>query len=170
MTRRGDNAVRRPPTLVVTVEAGSWPAQDALERLAASVVEAAVAVAGLSFPVGSEVSILFTDDAAIRTLNARWRGQDRPTNVLSFPQPGGPLLGDIALAAETVRREAALAHKSLNDHIAHLIVHGFFHLLGQDHEEDEEAERMEALERAALARIAIDDPYRERASGTWATN
>ena len=170
MSRGEDPARSRPPALVVTLEAGSWPALDDLERLAAGAVDAATAAAGLSFPEGSEVSILFTDDAAIRALNARWRGKDMPTNVLSFPQPTGPLLGDIALAAETVGGEAALADKSLNDHIAHLIVHGFFHLLGQDHEKDEEAERMEALERAALARIGIDDPYRESASGTWATN
>lgn len=170
MTREGDQAKSRPPASVVILEAGMWPALEELEGLSASAVGAAAAAAGLSFPDGSEVSVLFTDDAEIRQLNARWRGMDSPTNVLSFPQPNGPLLGDIVLAAETVQNEAALAHKSLNDHIAHLIVHGFFHLLGQDHEEDEEAERMEALERAALARIGIADPYRESASGTWATN
>jgi probable rRNA maturation factor len=108
---------------------------------------------------GRELSILFTDDAHIQRLNRDFRGKDKPTNVLSFPQPAGPLLGDIILAFETVRDEAALAGKALKEHMAHLIVHGFLHLIGYDHETDEEAEEMEALERAALARIGIADPY-----------
>jgi probable rRNA maturation factor len=79
--------------------------------------------------------------------------------VLSFPQPPGPLLGDIILAFETVEREAALAGKPLRAHMRHLIVHGFLHLLGFDHEDHAEAEEMEALERAALARMGMPDPY-----------
>ena len=110
----------------------------------------------------SELSILFTDDAHIRRLNAAYRGKDKPTNVLSFPQAGGPLLGDVILASETVAKEAVLAQKPLKDHIAHLVVHGFLHLLGYDHEADEEAEAMEALERAALKRLGIEDPYAAR--------
>ena len=108
---------------------------------------------------GSELSILFTDDAAVQKLNAAWRGKDRRTNVLSFPQASGPLLGDVILAAGTVRDEAALARKPLEDHMAHLIVHGFLHLVGYDHEADAEAEAMEAVERQALARMGIADPY-----------
>ncbi|TIX40762.1 MAG: rRNA maturation RNase YbeY, partial [Mesorhizobium sp.] len=99
-------------------------------------------------------------------LNVGWRGKDKPTNVLSFPAfpfaRGGPLppmLGDIVLAAETVVREAALEHKPLENHISHLVIHGLLHLLGYDHETDAEAELMEATERAALARLAIPDPY-----------
>jgi probable rRNA maturation factor len=103
--------------------------------------------------------VVFTDDAAMRRLNARYRGKDKATNVLSFPQKSGPLLGDVILAAETVRREAALAAKPLEDHMAHLIIHGFLHLLGHDHEEDAEAEKMEQLERLALQRLGIPDPY-----------
>jgi probable rRNA maturation factor len=102
---------------------------------------------------------LFTNDAAMRKLNAEWRGKDKPTNVLSFPAARGPLLGDIALAAETVAREARLADKPLEDHIAHLIIHGFLHLLGYDHEVERQAEEMEALERSALSRMGIADPY-----------
>jgi probable rRNA maturation factor len=79
--------------------------------------------------------------------------------VLSFPQPGGPLLGDIVLAYETVANEAALAEKPLNHHIAHLVVHGLLHLLGYDHQEDAEAECMERLERVALSTIGVPDPY-----------
>ena len=112
---------------------------------------------------GSEVSILFTDDAQMRELNRDYRGVDKATNVLSFAQPGGPhpgpLLGDIILAFETVEREAALAGKPFRAHMGHLIVHGFLHLLGYDHEAESEAEEMEALERAALARMGIADPY-----------
>ena len=114
----------------------------------------------------SELSVVFSDDAHIRTLNAGWRGKDKPTNVLSFPafpvKPGEklpPMLGDIVLAAETVAREAALEGKPLDHHISHLVIHGVLHLLGHDHEDEAEAERMEALERAALARLAIPDPY-----------
>ena len=108
---------------------------------------------------GREVSILFTNDEAVRRLNAQYRGKDKPTNVLSFPQPAGPLLGDVVLAAETVRAEAALAGKPLEAHMAHLIIHGFLHLIGYDHGGEEEAEAMEAVERAALERIGIPDPY-----------
>jgi probable rRNA maturation factor len=106
-----------------------------------------------------EVSILFSDDAHVRTLNAAWRGMDRATNVLSFPQGSGPLLGDVILAFETVTHEAALAGKPLMEHMGHLIVHGFLHLLGYDHEQEAEAEEMEALERAALERMGFPDPY-----------
>jgi probable rRNA maturation factor len=106
-----------------------------------------------------ELSILFTNDEAVRRLNAHYRGKDKPTNVLSFPQPSGPLLGDVVLAAETVRAEAALAGKPLEAHMAHLIIHGFLHLLGYDHWGEEEAEAMEAVERAALERMGIPDPY-----------
>jgi probable rRNA maturation factor len=95
----------------------------------------------------------------VRRLNAQYRGRDKPTNVLSFPQPAGPLLGDVVLAAETVRAEAALAGKPLEAHMAHLIIHGFLHLIGYDHKGEEEAEAMEAVERAALERIGISDPY-----------
>ena len=113
---------------------------------------------------GAEVSVLFCDDAAIRALNRDWRGKDSATNVLSFPAapapPGAPAaLGDIALAFGTVRREAEAEGKSLADHAAHLLVHGFLHLSGYDHEGDAEAEAMEAMERASLAALGIADPY-----------
>ncbi|MEQ1542594.1 MAG: rRNA maturation RNase YbeY [Novosphingobium sp.] len=117
-------------------------------------------------------SILFTDDAEVRTLNAEWRGKDKPTNVLSFPMlergellalaPDGPpeLLGDIALALETCQREAADKGISLEHHAAHLIVHGLLHLAGHDHETSaQDARAMEELEIKALALIGIADPY-----------
>lgn len=153
-----------PVEIDIAIEAGDWPGETTLTRLVDRAVSAAFAETGADGR--SELSIVFSDDAHIRTLNVGWRGKDKPTNVLSFPAfpfaRGGPLppmLGDIVLAAETVVREAALEHKPLENHISHLVIHGLLHLLGYDHETDAEAELMEATERAALARLAIPDPY-----------
>ena len=150
----------------VAVEAGAWPGEEALLALARRAVDAVLAETGQAAPREAELSLLFTDDAHVRALNRDWRDKDRPTNVLSFPAfplaPGDPLppmLGDVALAFETVRVEAELDGKPFDHHLSHLIVHGVLHLLGHDHEEDGEAEAMEALERAILARLAIPDPY-----------
>ena len=114
-----------------------------------------------------ELSVLLTNDDEMRVLNRTWRGKDASTNVLSFPasdQPGqSALLGDVALAYETTAKEAREANIALADHAAHLVVHGVLHLLGFDHTEDDEAERMEALERQALASLGISDPYAEKA-------
>jgi probable rRNA maturation factor len=112
-----------------------------------------------------QISILLTGDAAIRALNLQFRGKDKPTNVLSFPaadMPGNEaFLGDIAVAFETALQEAAEQGKALGDHLSHLIVHGMLHLLGEDHETADDAERMEMAERRILARLAIADPYRD---------
>jgi probable rRNA maturation factor len=123
------------------------------------------------------VALALADDAFVRNLNARFRRIDRATNVLSFPSSGrlpgaenGPAelqneppdtisLGDVALAAETISSEAGQNNTPLDNHIAHLIVHGTLHLLGHDHMQDSEAEEMEALERRILARLGISDPY-----------
>ena len=138
------------------VEAGDWPKKQALRRLVKKAVDAALAEAGAEADAATELSVVFSDDAHIRTLNAGWRGKDKPTNVLSFPafpmkigEKPPPMLGDVVLAAETVAREAELEGKPLDHHISHLVIHGVLHLLGHDHEEEAEAERMEALERAA---------------------
>lgn len=117
-------------------------------------------------------SILFTCDEEVHILNREWRGRDKPTNVLSFPMltreeleslsADGPpvMLGDIALAFETCAREASEKGVPLEHHAAHLIVHGLLHLAGHDHvESDTQAEAMEALETAILAKLAIPDPY-----------
>ena len=115
------------------------------------------------------VTILLTDDATVRDLNARFRAKDYATNVLSFPaalQPGlaGPQpLGDLALAYGVCATEAAAQGKTLADHLRHLVVHGVLHLLGHDHEDDAEAEAMEALEREILASLGVADPYRAEA-------
>jgi probable rRNA maturation factor len=117
-------------------------------------------------PQPVELSLVFTGDAEIRQINAEWRGKDKPTNVLSFPafpiEPGampGPMLGDIVIARETVEREAADLEKSPEAHLTHLLVHGFLHLFGYDHLENDEAERMETIETRILATLGLSDPY-----------
>jgi len=124
-----------------------------------------------------EVSIVLTDDDEISALNRTWRGKDAPTNVLSFPAgepfgeiPGEPRpLGDVILGGETVIAEAAAKGISTADHASHLVVHGMLHLLGYDHDGDEEATRMETLETEVLARLGIADPYADLAAAAEAS-
>jgi probable rRNA maturation factor len=108
-----------------------------------------------------EVAVLLTSDEAVAKLNQRFRGKAGPTNVLSFPASANPEnhLGDVALAHGVCAREAAEQGKSLEQHLAHLVVHGVLHLLGYDHETDREAEAMEALERSILESLGVPDPY-----------
>jgi probable rRNA maturation factor len=151
-------------TVDVSVAAGDWPPRPRLRRLAEAAVKAALGAAGADLPAGAEVSLLFTDDAAVRALNARHRGIDAPTNVLSFPAPRpagrlAPMLGDVVLADATVAREAAAAGLTVEAHLSHLVVHGILHLLGYDHRDDAEATLMEGLETAILAGLGIADPY-----------
>jgi probable rRNA maturation factor len=108
-----------------------------------------------------EIVILLTGDDALRSLNARFLGHDLPTNVLAFPDPGPSRLGDIALAHGVCAREAVEQAKPLADHLRHLVVHGVLHLMGYDHADDDDAARMEALERQLLAGMNIPDPYAE---------
>lgn len=150
----------------VTVEADGWADEAALAQLVLTAVEAGLAELKIA-PQGShELSLLFSDDEHVRRLNRDWRGKDKPTNVLSFPafeilpgEPLPPMLGDIVVARETVSSEASLEGKRFEHHLSHLILHGFLHLLGYDHETEEDAEEMEGIERRALARLAIPDPY-----------
>jgi metalloprotein, YbeY/UPF0054 family len=157
--------------LQISVEDEAWPDEEELHGLAGRVLTAAAeyleAAEKQPFPQQPvELSLVFTDDESIREINAEWRGKDKPTNVLSFPafpaQPGrmpGPMLGDIVIARETVEREAAELEKTGEEHLTHLLVHGFLHLLGYDHMEAGEAERMEALETRILATLGLSDPY-----------
>ncbi|MEL7230881.1 MAG: rRNA maturation RNase YbeY [Pseudomonadota bacterium] len=111
--------------------------------------------------IEGEISLLFTDDAAIQILNRDFRGKDKPTDVLSFPAEkiDYPLLGDIAVAFETCTKDAATKAIPLDQHLSHLLIHGYLHLIGHDHMEDTEATKMEALEVEALASLGWPDPY-----------
>jgi probable rRNA maturation factor len=160
------------PITEVLVVADAWQS----EPDADAVIQRAVAIAAEmadADTADAELAVMLTDDAGIRTLNSNWRGIDKPTNVLSFPALGPPtplagtddiprMLGDIAIAYETARREADDEQKPFDHHLSHLTVHGFLHLVGYDHEKDDEAEAMEALEIEILAQLGIPDPYADR--------
>ena len=111
----------------------------------------------------AEISILLCDDARIRELNRTYRGRDKPTDTLSFAlgdtAGGAAALGDIAIAYETAAGDAAEQGKTMDDHLAHLVVHGCLHLMGDDHQEERDALAMEAAEREILASLGIADPY-----------
>lgn len=151
-------AVAEETPFEVDILAGSplWKGRE--EALAKALAAAATAESA-----SGTVSLLLGDDAAIAALNKEFRGKDGPTNVLSFPpaETGGEegFLGDIAMAAETVAAEAEFQGKSFEHHAAHIVVHGFLHLLGYDHMEPAEADKMEAREREILATLGIADPY-----------
>ncbi len=149
----------------IEIEDAAWtaalPDAEALARIAA---EAALAHEGVE---AEGVTLLLTDDEAVRDLNGRFRQQDKPTNVLSFPAPHNPehFLGDVALAYGVCAREAAEQGKPLGHHLQHLVAHGVLHLLGYDHVGDDEAEAMEGLERVVLAGLGVPDPYKTDPSG-----
>jgi probable rRNA maturation factor len=172
---RNRNSGPMPPIVLpvteVLVVAGCWQTEPDAE----AVIQRAIAAAAHTVHAGdgeAELAVMLTDDAGIRTLNSNWRGIDKPTNVLSFPalQPtgaGGPdeaprMLGDIAIAYETTRKEADDEQKPFDHHLSHLAVHGFLHLIGYDHEKNDDADAMETLEREILAQLGIPDPYADR--------
>ena len=159
------------PITEVLVVADCWREAPDAE----SVIRRAIAAASenVDADVGSaELAVMLTDDTGIRVLNNNWRGIDKPTNVLSFPalQPTGAgspddaprMLGDIAISYQTTRKEADEEQKPFDHHLSHLAVHGFLHLIGYDHENDDDAEQMESLEREILAQLGIPDPYADR--------
>ncbi len=161
-------------TVDCLIEDPRWDALD-LEALAVVASDAALTEVGLE-PSVWEISLMGCDDARIATLNADFRGKQTPTNVLSWPSdergvavagempvapdPADPELGDIAIAFETCEAEAQAAAKPLTEHVTHLIVHATLHLLGYDHERDDDATLMEALETQILGKMGLDDPYR----------
>jgi probable rRNA maturation factor len=172
--RHATRGSSRLPTIEVMVASVLWKSH----RDAKALVQRAIATAASAVPTaGGEVAIVLTDDSAIRSLNRNWRQTNSATNVLSFPvlgnrspRPGSErqqartgraprLLGDIVIAYETTEREARAEHKPFAHHLTHLAVHGFLHLVGYDHVADEEAETMEGLETAILARLGVPDPY-----------
>jgi len=156
------------PIIEVLVVADCWQSEPEAEAVIGRAIAAAAELVDAG-PGEAELAVMLTDDAGIRTLNRNWRGIDKPTNVLSFPArpPAGArgsdaaprMLGDIAIAYQTTRREADDEQKPFAHHLSHLAVHGFLHLIGYDHENDQDAETMEALELRILARLGIPDPY-----------
>jgi probable rRNA maturation factor len=158
------------PSVDLVVEAGNWPDEETLAAWFDVTIKATVSATDFNLRFG-EISVVLTDDAAMQAINQAHRGQNKPTNVLSFPalEPDSLakldgkrpfLLGDLVFAAQTVNTEAEAGQISFHHHMSHLIVHGFLHLLGYDHEQDLQAEAMEALETRILASLGIADPYR----------
>ena len=157
-----------PPQIDVQTQSPLWKAQP----LAAQTVrKAIIAAASTLSTAGGEVSIVLTDDSAIRLLNRDWRGIDQPTNVLSFPASGNKtsegarLLGDIVIAYETLERECDNEARIFLHYLAHLAVHGFLHLIGYDHQTDSQAEEMEGLESKIMKHLNMPDPYLSRDLG-----
>ena len=154
--RRRALAPRKPAAISVIVEDPRWrddPSVLPLVRRAAR-----LALQGEAPPA---LTILLTNDAKLRALNASFRGYDKPTNVLSFPSASSdePYLGDVALGRGVVAREARAQGKTFAAHVAHLVIHGILHLTGHDHEKPKDARVMEALETSLLAKLGIADPY-----------
>lgn len=158
---------RSQAQICVDVEqhAGDWAWLGAWEDV---IAHASEHVAAAAVPPGVQLAaaLALADDAVVRSLNRDWRRQDKPTNVLSFPAPKPPRdfdgptpIGDIVIAEETLLDEARTAGIEPAHHFQHLLVHGLLHLLGHDHEDDEEAAAMEALETRILAALGIPDPY-----------
>lgn len=146
----------------VEIDSEAWT--EALPDAAALAERAARAAVGT---VEGDVVVLLADDAAVQDLNKRFRDKDRPTNVLSFPaaESAFPHLGDVVLGYAYCAAESQAQGKSLSDHLSHLVVHGVLHLLGRDHEDDAEAEEMEAEERDILAALGVADPYASEREG-----
>ncbi|CDO46257.1 rRNA maturation RNase YbeY [Bartonella henselae] len=154
-------------TIDILVESDGWNDEKMLYNITEKALKTIMHHLSLENVV-SEISLLFTDDKHIAQINAQWRGKNKSTNVLSFPafplkvgDSPGPMLGDIIIARETVVLEAENEAKSFQDHLTHMIVHGILHLLGYNHETNEEASHMEELERKILQKLSIKDPYAE---------
>jgi probable rRNA maturation factor len=151
--------------LEISIPSALWRGLPRARAIARETIAACIDEAKIPQRERTSVSLCLSDNARVRELNARWRGLDKPTNVLSFPAApvGSPgeevMLGDIALAYETMADEAETSGVELADHYRHLVAHGFLHLMGYDHQTHEEAERMEALETRILARLGVADPY-----------
>ncbi len=148
--------------LAVEIADGRWLEIADIEAVVEGLASACLATGDMR-----EISVLLANDKEQQMLNKQWRGVDKATNVLSFPAavppglPAGqaPPLGDVVLAFETVAREAEASGRTLVEHASHLIVHGILHLLGYDHDNDADAEKMETRERDILKRFGIADPY-----------
>ena len=162
------------PEIAIAVECDLWTSavpevEDLCRRVAAITLGSSIEALGDLAVERCEISLVLADDLLVQGLNRQYRGQDKPTNVLSFAalddddapelEDGPVLLGDVILAYETTVAEAAVEDKTVANHLSHLVVHGVLHLLGYDHIEDDEAEEMEGVERTILAALGIPDPY-----------
>jgi probable rRNA maturation factor len=159
MTAQNNRGATAALNADIVCDAGDWP--DDIDVVVDQAANAVAAWPGL-IKGTADVSIALSSDAEVAALNAQYRGKPKPTNVLSFPAGAGApkdFLGDIILAAETVRREADDQATPFAHHVQHLVVHGILHLLGFDHETAADAERMEALEIGILAGLSISNPY-----------
>lgn len=152
---------------------GDWTRFGPVDEFIAAVARVLTEAPELAEIMPASAAVALSSNAAVRRLNAAYRGKDKPTNVLSFPAPEPPpgvaeteplALGDVVLALETLEEEAAAAGIPRAHHFQHLLIHGLLHLIGYDHETDTEAEEMESLETALLARLGIPDPYAEVAA------
>jgi probable rRNA maturation factor len=165
MNEGDGNAASPPVSVEIAMDSLLWEAVRDVGALIEQAVEAALRVGNIDHREDAELSVVLTDDPGIQALNKAWRLQDKPTNVLSFPavpperMADSPVLGDVVLAYETVKREAAELGIGIEAHVSHLVVHGTLHLFGYDHMSDADAERMETLEAAVLATLGIADPY-----------
>ncbi|WP_421725459.1 rRNA maturation RNase YbeY [Bauldia sp.] len=145
-------------------EDDGWETPHRLRSVATKAAIVAARRTGNRLTPTAELAIVFADDAMVRDLNRRFRGKDQATNILSFPAgsgnaPFGPLLGDLILARETIRTESETRGVVFEAHLSHLIVHGFLHLVGYDHETDAEALLMEGLETSIMGDLGLADPY-----------
>jgi len=149
-------------TYDIARESDRWPDEEDLRKLTRKVI-------GVLRPhIKGHVTFVFSDDDMVQVLNREWRGKDKPTNVLSFPdgdadEDGVVHLGDVIVAQQTLDREAKEMAISFDDHLTHLLLHGALHLAGYDHETDTEAKTMESLEIQLLASLGIKDPYQDGA-------
>ena len=152
-------ATGMPVDVQLATQHADTPRPETLERWALSTLSSGRGEPG-------ELCLRVVDDEESQTLNASYRGIDKPTNVLSFPAdvdlPDANVLGDVVICAPLVEFEAAEQNKHLADHYAHMVVHGVLHLMGYDHESEGEAEQMEQLEITILGELGIADPYQAR--------
>lgn len=159
-----------PLTVDIAFADRNWKRRlPAIEKLTPKILKAALAYVNWPAAARTEISVVYSNDNDVHVLNRDWRGKDKPTNILSFPQlesynpaSGQPAhLGDLVLAYQTLSREAKEQGKDFTAHLVHLLVHGLLHLLGYDHETSRDAVKMEKLEVQILAKLGYTDPYHD---------
>ena len=154
MTKKADIPSSMYIQIDISRQNDQWPQIDGLLQNAIR-----TALSGTNYKAETEISLVLADDVFVQALNKQYREKDKPTNVLSFPQDEEFSLGDIIMALETIQKEAEDQNKKFEDHAVHLAVHGTLHLLGFDHETDDEAAEMETLEIKILNSIGLKNPY-----------